>query len=123
MKKKILFIEDDPVLQKTLGQKLKAEGFEVFSAFNGNDGLKLAQKEQPDLILLDLILPQKGGIEFLKELRENEKTKDILVVVLTNVSRETEKIQQILELGIKGYLVKSEYSLEEIVEKIKEFLK
>jgi DNA-binding response OmpR family regulator len=123
MKKKILYIEDDPILQKTLGRKLKVEGFKVISALDGKEGLILVQKERPDLILLDLILPQMGGVEFLKELRKNEETKDIPVVVLTNVSKEIEKIQQILELGIKGYLVKSEYSLEEIVEKIKEFLK
>jgi len=123
MKKKILYIEDDPILQKTLGRKLKVEGFKVISALDGKEGLILVQKERPDLILLDLILPQMGGVEFLKELRKNEETKDIPVVVLTNVSEEIEKIQQILELGIKGYLVKSEYSLEEIVEKIKEFLK
>jgi len=123
MKKKILYIEDDPILQKTLGRKLKVEGFKVISALDGKEGLMLVQKERPDLVLLDLILPQMGGVEFLKELRKNEKTKDIPVVVLTNVSKEIEKIQQILELGIRGYLVKSEYSLEEIVEKIKEFLK
>ena len=123
MKKKILYIEDDPILQKTLGRKLKVEGFKVISALDGREGLMLVQKERPDLVLLDLILPQMGGVEFLKELRKNEKTKDIPVVVLTNVSKEIEKIQQILELGIRGYLVKSEYSLEEIVEKIKEFLK
>ena len=123
MKKKILFIEDDLILQKTLGRKLKTENFEVIFASNGEDGLKLVQKEQANLILLDLILPRLEGVELLRELRKNEKTKDILVIVLTNVSRETKKIQEILELGAKGYLVKSDYSLDEIVEKIKKFLK
>ncbi|MGB9598522.1 MAG: response regulator [Minisyncoccales bacterium] len=123
MEKKILFIEDDRLFQKTLGQKLRAEGFNVISAFSGQEGLNKAQKEKPDLILLDLILPKMTGLEILKELKENDSTKGIKVVILTNVSSEIERIQKSMELGATAYLIKSEYSLEELVKKIKEFLK
>ncbi len=122
MGKKILFIEDESALQKTFGDFLGKEGFELISALDGETGLKLAEKEIPDLILLDLILPKIEGIELLKKLRENPKTKDIPVIVLTNVE-DFKKLQEALELGVKAYLVKTDFTLEEVLEKIKQELK
>jgi len=122
MRKKILFIEDESALQKTFGDFLEKEGFELISALDGETGLKLAEKEIPDLILLDLILPKMEGVEVLKKLRENPKTKDIPVIVLTNVD-DFEKLEKSLELGVKAYLVKTDFTLEEVLQKIKEELK
>jgi DNA-binding response OmpR family regulator len=122
MAKKILFIEDESALQKTFGDFLGKEGFELISALDGETGLKLAEKEAPDLILLDLILPKMEGVEVLKKLRENPKTKDIPVIVLTNVE-DFEKLEKTLELGIKAYLVKTDFTLEEVLQKIKGELK
>jgi DNA-binding response OmpR family regulator len=122
MRKKILFIEDESALQKTFGDFLEKEGFELISALDGETGLKLAEKEIPDLILLDLILPKMEGIEVLKKIRENPKTKDIPVIVLTNVD-DFEKLEKSLELGVKAYLVKTDFTLEEVLQKIKEELK
>jgi DNA-binding response OmpR family regulator len=122
MRKKILFIEDESALQKTFGDFLEKEGFELISALDGETGLKLAEKETADLILLDLILPKMEGIEVLKKLRENPKTKDIPVIVLTNVD-DFEKLEKSLELGVKAYLVKTDFTLEEVLQKIKEELK
>jgi len=122
MRKKILFIEDESALQKTFGDFLEKEGFELISALDGETGLKLAEKEIPDLILLDLILPKMEGIEVLKKIRENPKTKDIPVIVLTNVD-DFEKLEKSLELGVKAYLVKTDFTLEEVLQKIKEVLK
>jgi DNA-binding response OmpR family regulator len=122
MRKKILFIEDESALQKTFGDFLEKEGFELISALDGETGLKLAEKEIPDLILLDLILPKMEGTEVLKKLRENPKTKDIPVIVLTNVD-DFEKLEKTLELRVKAYLVKTDFTLEEVLQKIKEELK
>jgi DNA-binding response OmpR family regulator len=122
MRKKILFIEDESALQKTFGDFLEKEGFELISALDGETGLKLAEKETPDLILLDLILPKMEGTEVLKKLRENPKTKDIPVIILTNVD-DFEKLEKTLELGVKAYLIKTDFTLEEVLQKIKEELK
>ncbi|MCD6429505.1 response regulator [bacterium] len=119
--KKILFIEDESALQKTLGESLRQEGFEIISALDGETGLNLAKAEIPDLILLDLILPRMHGLKVLEALKADEKTKDIPVIVLTNVE-EVEEVEKALELGAKNYLVKSSYQLEEVIEKIKKAL-
>jgi len=119
--KKILFIEDESALQKTFGDILKSKGYGVLKALDGESGLRSAQGERPDLILLDLILPKMDGFEVLKELKENEETKSIPVIILTNLE-ETEDIQKALELGATTYLVKSSYTLEEVVNKIEKAL-
>jgi DNA-binding response OmpR family regulator len=119
--KTILFIEDESALQKTLGDFLREQGFEVISALNGEDGLKLAKAKNPDLILLDLILPKMGGFEVLKTLKETNETKEIPVIVLTNLES-MEDIDKALSLGATTYLVKASYSLEEVAEKIRQAL-
>ncbi|PIV14069.1 response regulator [bacterium (Candidatus Gribaldobacteria) CG03_land_8_20_14_0_80_36_40] len=119
--KKILFIEDESALQKTFGDILKNKGYGVLKALDGESGLRSAKGERPDLILLDLILPKMDGFEVLKELKENEETKNIPVIILTNLE-ETEDIQKALELGATTYLVKSSYTLEEVVNKIEKAL-
>ena len=125
MSKKILFIEDESALQKTFGEILKQEGYEMISAIDGEIGLRLANPpaggKKPDLILLDLILPKMHGFEVLKKLKEDKETKDIPVIVLTNLEK-IEDVDKALELGATTYLVKAKYSLEEIVEKIKNAL-
>ncbi|MEA3293062.1 MAG: response regulator [Patescibacteria group bacterium] len=119
--KKILFIEDEAVLQKTFGDTVKEEGYKMISALDGAIGLELAQKEKPDLILLDLVLPKINGFEVLKKLKENPRTKKISVIVLTNLET-TKDINRVIELGATSYLVKANYSLKEIIKKIKEIL-
>lgn len=116
--KKILFIEDEYRFQKTLGDFLRSEGYEIISALDGESGLKLAKRENPNLILLDLILPKKHGLDVLKELRSDNQTKNIPVIILTNLET-AEDVQKALELGATTYLVKANYSPEDILEKIK----
>ncbi len=118
---KILFVEDEPTLQKELNEILQQEGFKIISAFDGNEGLKLARLERPNLILLDLILPKKDGFEVLKELKADEKMKDIPVIVLTNLEGVGD-VEKALELGATTYLIKANYKLEDVVTKIKDFL-
>jgi len=119
--KTILFVEDESVLQKTFGEVLKQEGYEVISALDGQIGLRLAKEKNPDLILLDLILPKIHGFDVLKKLKEDKETQEIPVIVLTNLEGIGD-VDKALELGATTYLVKAQYTLEEVVEKIKKAL-
>ena len=119
--KKILFIEDEPTIQKAISRFLEKEGYEIKNALDGEIGIEIAKKMKPDLILLDLILPKKNGFEVLKELKKEESTKNIPVIALTNLE-ESDNIERVLSLGATAYLIKANYKLEEIVEKIKQIL-
>ncbi len=121
MAKKILFVEDEPTLQKAVGEILTQEGFQVFSALDGEKGLELIKKEKPDLILLDLILPKKDGFEVLKEMKENEELKNIPVIVLTNLEGMGD-VEKALSLGATTYLIKANYELGDVVKRIKQIL-
>lgn len=120
--KKIILIEDEEALQKSLSKSLEMENFTVISAYDGKAGLEMALKENPDLILLDLILPQMDGFEVLKELKKSPKTKDVPIIILTNLEQ-SQSVEKTMEFGPLNYLVKANYNLDEIVSKIKELLK
>ncbi|MFH0906834.1 MAG: response regulator [bacterium] len=122
MPKTILFIEDEPTLQKAVGRFLEQEGYEVKSSLDGEIGLEIAKKIKPDLILLDLILPKKDGFEVLQELKKDETTKNIPVIILTNLESNID-VEKATSLGAATYLVKANYKLEEIIQKIKETIK
>ncbi|HAI73808.1 MAG TPA: response regulator [Candidatus Moranbacteria bacterium] len=119
---KILIIEDEPTLHKALEEFLTEEKFTVLSAFDGEEGVKMAKEKNPDLILLDIVLPKKDGYEVLDILKAGEKTKKIPVILLTNLES-AENVQKAFDKGATTYLVKSNYKLEEIVKKVKETLK
>ena len=119
--KTILFIEDEPTLQKLVGRFLEKEGYQVISALNGETGLNLTKKMKPDLVLLDLILPKKDGFEVLQDIKKDEEIKDIPVIILTNLEGSTD-VEKALALGVTTYLVKANYELKEIVKKIEETL-
>ncbi len=119
--KKILFIEDESTLQKSLGDFLEKEGYKMISALDGETGLQLARKKKPDVILLDLVLPRLHGFEVLKQLKTDAATKEIPVIVLTNLE-EIDDVDKAIESGANAYLIKAHYSLEEVVEKIKKVL-
>ena len=119
---KILFVEDEPTLQKTLGDVLAKEGYDIKTASDGEEGLALAKKFKPDLMLLDLILPKKDGFTVLKEIKADEELKYIPVIVFTNLEG-TSDVEKVLELGATTYLVKANYDLGEVVERVKQALK
>jgi len=121
MAKTILFIEDESALQKTFGDILSQEGYEMISALDGEIGLRLVKEKKPDLVLLDLILPKISGFDVLKKIKEDEETKNVPVIVLTNLEG-MQDINKVIELGATTYLVKANYSLAEVVEKIKKAL-
>lgn len=119
--KKVLFIEDEPALQRTLTIALKEAGFDALSAFDGETGLNIAKNEKPDIILLDLIIPKMDGFTVLENLKKDESVKNIPVIVLTNLEA-TDDVEKVVGLGATTYLVKANYDIAEIVAKIKEIL-
>ncbi len=113
--KRILIIDDDTTFQKTIADALKPLHYEVISALDGAEGLKITLAKKPDLILLDIKMPRLGGIDFLKQLqKESRGTQPIPVLVTSNLSS-AEDISEGVSLGIKGYIVKSDESLDTIV--------
>ena len=118
--KKILIIEDEIALVNNLALAL-SDDFEVISATTADEGLRKARKEVPDLILLDIMLPDHSGIDVLRQLKHHSKTDTIKVIVLTNLS-EGEIVSQILAAGGKEYLIKTDWSIAEVVEKVKKAL-
>jgi DNA-binding response OmpR family regulator len=120
--KKILIIEDELMLQKTMAEYLGSENFEIMTASDGEEGLKAVRTFSPDLIILDIILPKMDGFQVMEKLNNDPELKKIPVIALTNLES-TEDIQRAFERGAKNYLVKADYKLEDVVKKIKEILK
>ncbi|MDP2672095.1 MAG: response regulator [Candidatus Daviesbacteria bacterium] len=118
---KILLIEDDLSLMKIYSNKLRISGFEVSVATTGDEGLRKAQVELPQIILLDLILPGMDGFLVLEELKKNPVTEGIPVVILSNLGQQTD-IERGKRLGAVDYLVKSDVSLTDVVAKVKKYI-
>ena len=119
---KIAIIEDDIAIVQMYRMKFESEGFVVVTADNGKDGLTLIQKEKPDTILLDLMMPQMRGDEMLIELRQQDWGKDLKVIVLTNMG-ESEAPDSVMKNGALGYIVKADMTPKQVAEKVKEALK
>lgn len=120
--KKILIVEDEFSLLNVLKMKFEQGNYKVYIASNGKEGIEMAKKEIPDLILLDIIMPEMDGFEVLKELKDNKETKGIPVVILTNSGRE-EEVEKGYEMGALDYLVKANLSLEIIEDRVDHWLK
>ncbi|HLD21465.1 MAG TPA: response regulator [Patescibacteria group bacterium] len=120
-KKTILLVEDDEMLHTMYTQKFTKEGYTVKSAFNGAEGIELAEQTKPAVILLDIIMPKMDGFVALKKLKKNEVTKDIPVILLTNLGQE-EDIRKGKELGATDYFIKANHTPQEVVEKVKEII-
>ena len=118
--KKILVVEDDNALRVAIRDTIKDAGYEVFEAIDGEDGLKLALEIRPDLIVLDVLLPNMNGEKVLKQLRDNDWGKDIPIILLTNMSylQDEESKNRSSE-----YMLKADTELDELVEKIHSYLK
>ncbi|MEK7150810.1 MAG: response regulator [Patescibacteria group bacterium] len=118
---KILLIEDDKFLIKLYSEKLVREGFEVSMAISGEEGLKKIERERPDLILLDIILPQKNGFDILSEVKLNPNTNSIPVIMLTNLGQDAD-IKTGMDLGAADYLIKTDFSINDLPERIRAVL-
>ncbi len=120
--KKILIVEDEAPLLHALVDKFTHEGFTVLEAKNGEEGLGLALKEHPDLILLDIIMPIMDGMTMFKRLQEDDRGKDIPVIMLSNLS-DFDSIAEATQSGmLHSYLIKTHWKIEDVVKKVKEKL-
>jgi DNA-binding response OmpR family regulator len=120
-KEKILIVEDEAFLLDMYKIKFKQEGFEVISAVDGNEAIKTAKTEEPDIVLLDILIPEIDGFEVLKELKEDPATKSIPVLIFSNFSQK-EEIEKGLSLGAVDFFVKTNYTPAQVLEKIKDIL-
>lgn len=118
---KIAIIEDDLTINQMYRMKFEADGFEVQVAENGKTGIELVQRFQPDIILLDLQMPEMTGDEALVHIRAEDWGKDIPVIILTNLGIE-ESPKKLKELGIYGYIVKADLTPSQVVSRVKEAL-
>lgn len=120
-KKKILIVEDEVPLLSSLREKLSGEGFNVFTAKDGEEGLEIAKKEKPDLILIDILLPKKDGITMAKEI--NRLRLGTLMIFLTNLS-DSKHISEAIEVETEtvDYLVKSDWNINDVVLRVKQRL-
>lgn len=117
----MLLIEDDAFLLSMYATKFKLENFEVFSARDGEEGLRIAGKEHPNIILLDILMPKMGGFEVLEKLKSDANTEDIPVILLTNLNQKDD-IEKGLSLGADDYMIKAHFMPAEVVDKIKKIL-
>lgn len=116
---KILIVEDDNFLRTVLERRLKKEGFEVITAVNGNEAFQKIIYELPDLVLLDIILPQKSGFVVLEEINKDPNLKSIPIFIISQLGQ-PEDIKKGIDLGAIEYIVKAKISLDELVQKIKD---
>ena len=119
--KKILIVEDEKILGEMYQDKFIQAGFKVILTHSAEEGLRVVQKEKPDIILLDILLPRENGISFLTKLRGNPKISNIPVVAFSNYDDPDTK-RDARRLGAKDYLIKTNYTPSEIVTKIKQLL-
>ena len=119
---KVLIAEDDKFLLMAYAAKMKKAGFDAVLANNGAEAVQKAVSENPDIILLDLVMPEKDGFEALADLKKDAKTKKIPVIILSNLGQE-EDIEKGKKLGAADYLIKSDISIKGVVEKINSILK
>lgn len=118
----ILLVEDDTFLAGMYVTKLELEGFRVVLASDGEQAVMLAKKEIPNLMLLDIVLPKKSGFEVLKEVKAHAETKQVPVILLTNLGQK-EDVQRGLKLGAVDYLIKAHFMPSEVVAKVKRLVK
>ena len=122
MAKKILIVEDDKFLRELISRKLTDEGFEIIEAVDGEDGIKKIKETNPDMVLLDLILPSIDGFEVLSRVKGDASLASIPIIILSNLGQK-EEVDKGLDLGAVDYLIKAHFTPGEIVEKIKNILK
>ncbi len=118
--KKILVVDDEDSVREIYRHEFLNNGYTVVVAQDGEEGLLKAGEERPDMMLLDIMLPKMSGIEVLRALKENELTKKIPVLLLTNLGEET-IIKEGFELGADGYLLKVSYTPSQVVDEVKKF--
>lgn len=118
---KILFVEDDPLIVKIYSTRLTADGYQVLAAENGEEGLRIAEQELPDLVVLDIMMPKMDGYAVLEKIRANEKLSLIPILIYSNLTQE-EEIARAKKMGATEFITKANVSPTEMVAKIKQYL-
>ena len=121
-KGKILIIEDDRYISKMYQLKLALEGYDVQVADNGRVGVEKVKEFMPNIILLDILMPELDGFEVLQIIKSDDVTKDIPVLIMSNLGQE-DHIQKGMAMGAIGYIVKSQFTPSKVVENIKNIIK
>lgn len=121
MNGKILLIEDDRFLSEIYVAKFQEAGFEISVAENGEIGLRKIKEQKPTLVLVDVVMPTTDGFEVLRDIKRDEETKNIPVIVLSNLGEEKD-VRRGLELGAADYLIKVHYTPTEVVSKVRAIL-
>ncbi|MFA5021189.1 MAG: response regulator [Patescibacteria group bacterium] len=119
---KILLVEDDSMIVEMYKLRFEEEGFETIVTDKGSEAIEIAKRDQPDLILLDVILPEIDGFSILREIKSEMTTKKIPVLLLTNLSQESDQ-QKGTELGADGYFIKAQHTPADLMNEIKKVLK
>lgn len=117
-KGKVLLVDDDPLIIRMYEYKLSRDGYQVLLAFDGEKAILTAKLEKPDIILLDLMMPRMNGVETLKFLRKESDTKDIPVIILTNLGDDKAYVDLTKDIGAEGYLVKADTSLKDLAKMV-----
>ncbi len=120
-KVKVLIIEDDSYISDMYKIKFDSENFETTVAEDGIKGIKEIERQKPDIVLLDIVMPKVDGFSVLKMIKKNENSKDIPVVMLTNLGQK-ENVERGFELGATSYIIKAHFTPSEVVKKVKEIL-
>ena len=120
--KKVLLIEDDKDQILLYQTKFELDGYGFLAAKNGPEGLKLAEQEKPDMILIDLLMPGMDGIEVLEKLKANPATKNTPAIIVTNLDKH-EMVEKAMKLGALDFIVKSKIPLRDMMSRIENHLK
>lgn len=118
---KVIIIEDEETLLNLLDIKLNQEGYEVEVARDGQEGLEKIKTNQPDLILLDIVMPKMGGFEVMEALRKDEELSKIPIIIISNSGQPVE-LDRAKELGVVDWLIKTDFDPQEVVDKVKKFI-
>lgn len=115
--KKILLVVDEEIIINLLKRKLAKEGYGIFIARDGEEGLKLIRERMPDLVLLEILLPKKGGFEVMEEMAKEENLKKIPIIVFSNTGS-PEELNRAKKLGAKDWIIKTEFDIQKVIEKV-----
>lgn len=118
MAKKVLLIEDEEIMVDLLSKKVVSEGYDISVAKDGVKGLELMREINPDIVLLDIIMPKKSGFEVMEEISRDPELKKIPVIIISNSGQPVE-LNRAKELGVRDWLIKTEFDPQEVIEKIK----
>lgn len=119
--KTVLIVEDEALLGNLLEKKLKKEGFEILRASDGAEAIEIIEDQDPDLTLLDIILPKISGFEFMKKVQESPRVDEIPIVIVSNLGQKSD-IEKGKNLGAVGYFVKAKMSIDDLINQVRDFL-